>query len=52
MTNARYSSTIDDLLPYTVYECYVFANTTEGSGPSAVAIVRTSEEGKILYGLD
>ena len=48
MTNTRYYSTIDDLLPYTVYECYVFANTTEGSGPSAVGIVRTSEEGIVL----
>ena len=48
MTQSRYMYNISGLIPGSVYSCYVFANTSEGNGPSAVGIVRTPEDGKLM----
>ena len=39
---------ISGLIPGSIYNCYVFANTSEGNGSSAVGVVRTPEDGKLM----
>ena len=48
MTNGVYNLVIYGLTPGTTYECYVFANSTEGAGPSAKLTRRTREESMFL----
>ena len=49
MTDRVYSEDIYGLTPGTTYECYVFANSTEGAGPPAKSINRTFEERKFKF---
>ena len=50
MSNGIYNKLIYGLTPGTTYECYVFANSTEGAGPPAKLTRRTSEQSKFhLY---
>ena len=44
MTNGVYDEVIYGLTPGTTYECYVFANSTEGAGPPAKLTRTTNEE--------
>ena len=46
MTDGVYDKVIYGLTPGTIYQCYVYANITEGAGPSAKATNRTFEERK------
>ena len=46
MTNGMYDKVIYGLTPGTTYECYVFANSTEGAGPPAKLTGNTNEESK------
>ena len=46
MTNGVYDKVIYGLTPGTTYECYVYANSTEGAGPPAKLSRRTNEESK------
>ena len=47
MTNGVYDIVIYGLTPGTTYECYVFANSTEGAGPPAKLSKSTNEESKL-----
>ena len=46
MTQSRYVHNVTRLTPGALYECYIFANTSEGKGPVAMATARTDEEGE------
>ena len=50
MTQSRYYHNVNRLTPGTLYKCYVFANTSEGNGPIAMAMARTHKEGESLLG--
>ena len=46
MTDGVYDEVIYGLIPGTTYECYAYANSTEGAGPPAKSTNRTFEERK------
>ena len=48
MTNGVYDKVIYGLTPGTTYECYIFANSTEGAGPPAKLTMSTNEGSKLL----
>ena len=50
MTQSRYYHNVNRLTPGTLYKCYVFANTSKGNGPVAIAMARTHKEGESLLG--
>jgi len=44
-TNGTQSATyVNDLIPFTTYECYITANTTVGEGESSVTLRATTDE--------
>ena len=47
VNGSELETTITDLIPYTIYDCYVTANTSAGeSDPSRTKSTRTDEAGK------
>lgn len=44
---AEYAVNITDLLPYTMYQCKLYANNSGGAGPVVMAGVRTFEDSEL-----
>ncbi len=45
---AWYSINITGFLPYTMYQCSVYANNSGGAGPNATDIVQTLQDSKLI----